>query len=329
MNGCDNFDDGRFCRQTADFPASFRYLNTVISGFNTDVSFADVVYHVQTEDKGLKSRLLVSLVYDGGTILASKRSSYDDLAAVEKLNENELSERLQKQHKLICAAVKAGRLNDLKRMSASENNKTVKAKRLVPAVAAEIPAYVPDIEAPKPIAVVELQKAVRYIAHDTDQDIFATPTVIDVEDLGIADLDLEIIEDVQIFDAVSVVEEEAVLAPESVAVVSELSGLERPANNKLSLELLGDTKFKGGDRRDVNIMVCRGTERKVISDAQIMIKVLGSSFRPLIFHAKTDRNGLAKVHLQLPHFHAGRAAVLLRAISCGEEIELRRIVTPA
>jgi hypothetical protein len=59
-----------------------------------------------------------------------------------------------------------------------------------------------------------------------------------------------------------------------------------------------------------------------------MLKVLGSSFRPVIFHAKTDANGLAKVHLQLPHFHAGRAALLVRAINGGEEIELRRIVTP-
>ena len=46
----------------------------MISGFNTDVEFGGVVYHVQTEDKGLKSRLFVSLVYDHGTILASKRT---------------------------------------------------------------------------------------------------------------------------------------------------------------------------------------------------------------------------------------------------------------
>ena len=145
---------------------------------------------------------------------------------------------------------------------------------------------------------------------------------------AISSLDLEIIEDGPIFDAVSVIEEDAILAPEAVNVVSELSGTERPTNNKLSLELLGESKFKGGDRTTVNIMVCRGTNRKVVNDAQIMIKVLGSSFRPLIFHAKTDQNGLAKVHLQLPHFQAGRAALLIRVISSGEELELRSIVTP-
>jgi hypothetical protein len=131
-----------------------------------------------------------------------------------------------------------------------------------------------------------------------------------------------------VFEAVEIIEEQETLPPEAVEVVSELSGQDRPSNTKLSLELLGETKFKGGDRSTVNIMVCRGTERKVVRDAQIMIKVLGSSFRPVIFHAKSDSNGLAKVHLQLPHFQAGRAALLVRAMSNGEEIELRRIVTP-
>ena len=286
----------------------------MISGFNTDVEFDNVVYHVQTEDKGLKSRLIVSLVYDRGTILASKRSSYDDLAN-GTFDEGELAERVQKQHKLICAAVKAGRLNDLKKMSAGDG----KPKPT------EAPVSVPSI-APRPIAVVELQKTIRYIPPETADELILTDE----------DLELEIIEESPIFDAVTVVDEipgeavleEAIVAPEAVAVVSELSGMERPTNTKLSIEVLGDTKFKGGDRRTVNIMVCRGSERKVINEAQIMVKVLGSSFRPLIFHAKTDNNGLAKVHLQLPHFEAGRAAVLFRAISSGEEIELRRIITP-
>jgi hypothetical protein len=44
--------------------------------------------------------------------------------------------------------------------------------------------------------------------------------------------------------------------------MSELSGRERPSNTKLSLEMLGETKFKGGDRHTVTLMICRGTERK-------------------------------------------------------------------
>lgn len=88
----------------------------MITGFNTDVEHEGVVYHVQTEDKGLETPVILSLVYVGGAILASKRSPYDDLL-VESFDAGALSERLNRQHKLICAAVSAGRIEDLKRLS--------------------------------------------------------------------------------------------------------------------------------------------------------------------------------------------------------------------
>jgi hypothetical protein len=89
----------------------------VITGYNTDVEHKGVVYHVQTEDKGLRTPVILSLVYTGGAILASKRSAYDDLIA-SGFEENVLVERLERQHKLICAAVHAGRIEELKRMGA-------------------------------------------------------------------------------------------------------------------------------------------------------------------------------------------------------------------
>ncbi|HEV8592544.1 MAG TPA: hypothetical protein VGQ55_10610, partial [Pyrinomonadaceae bacterium] len=81
------------------------------------------------------------------------------------------------------------------------------------------------------------------------------------------------------------------------------------------------------ERRTVSFMVLRGSERKVVDRAQIMVKIIGSSFRPLIFHASTDPNGIAKVNLQVPNFNAGRAAFLVRASSDGDEAEIRRAIT--
>jgi hypothetical protein len=91
----------------------------VITGYNTDVEFDGVVYHVQTEDKGLRTPLILSLVYVKGEILAAKRAPYDDLIA-GGFDEKILVQRLERQHKLICAAVHAGRIEDLKRMSGRE-----------------------------------------------------------------------------------------------------------------------------------------------------------------------------------------------------------------
>src|SRR2546430_2858806 len=59
--------------------------------------------------------MILTLLYVGGAILASKRTPYDDLVA-SGFNEDDLRKRLQRQHKLICAAVHAGRIEDLKRM---------------------------------------------------------------------------------------------------------------------------------------------------------------------------------------------------------------------
>jgi hypothetical protein len=87
----------------------------VITGYNTDVEHDGVVYHVQTEDKGFDRPIILSLVYTGGEILAAKRSPYEDLIA-SGFDEKVLAERLQRQHKLICAAINAGRIEDLKRM---------------------------------------------------------------------------------------------------------------------------------------------------------------------------------------------------------------------
>lgn len=87
----------------------------MITGYNTDVEHNGVVYHVQTEDKGVQTPIILSLVYTGGAILASKRSPYDDLIA-GGFDEKVLIERLERQHKLICAAVHAGRIEELKRM---------------------------------------------------------------------------------------------------------------------------------------------------------------------------------------------------------------------
>ena len=112
---------------TSTWPSLFFFLRTrprlqrhrLITGYNTDVQYDGVVYHVQTEDKGLRTPLILSLVYVGGEILAAKRAPYDDLIA-GGFDEKILVQRLERQHKLICAAVHAGRIEDLKRMSGRE-----------------------------------------------------------------------------------------------------------------------------------------------------------------------------------------------------------------
>ena len=56
----------------------------MITGYNTDVRHGEVVFHVQTEDKGVSNPYIESLVYVGGQVLASKRASYAEMIAEGK-----------------------------------------------------------------------------------------------------------------------------------------------------------------------------------------------------------------------------------------------------
>jgi hypothetical protein len=82
----------------------------VITGFNTDIKHNDKVYHIQTEDKGLQNPYIESLVYVGGEILASKKTSYAEQAKVG-VEEKWIAALMEQQHRTMIAAIKRGRLD--------------------------------------------------------------------------------------------------------------------------------------------------------------------------------------------------------------------------
>jgi hypothetical protein len=109
---------------------------------------------------------------------------------------------------------------------------------------------------------------------------------------------------------------------------AELGILDSGLHESLAVRLLEEQDFRGGERAALRVRVTSGgAVPGVVVGAEVMVKVLGSAFRPLIFHAKTDVNGMCLVHLQFPHFKTGRAAILIRAVFGNAEAELRRIVT--
>lgn len=297
----------------------------MITGFNTDVQFGGVTYHIQTEDKGLDTPIILSLVYDRGTILAAKRQPYDDL--IEKgFDERLLAERLTKQHKTICAAIKKGRIDELK--ARTEEKRNGKRTAPSPAVLSEVIEVVPTIvetvaQLPTPILpVVVTESNGVHGAHDLFEELAApipmpkAPVVFSKKPEN--HVSAPLIENATVLDLPEP------LPFEAVRVVSDLAGTERPDSNKLGLELIGDDSFFGGSKAYITVMVCRGSGRKVVAGAEVMVKLLGSSFRPLIFHSQTDKNGISTVGVQIPTFTSGRASILVRAINKGEEVEVRR-----
>lgn len=82
----------------------------MITGFNTDIKHNDKVYHVQTEDKGLQNPYIESLVYVGGEILASKKTSYAEQVK-GGIDEKFIGGLMEQQHRTMIAAIKRGRFD--------------------------------------------------------------------------------------------------------------------------------------------------------------------------------------------------------------------------
>src|SRR5688572_15559417 len=80
----------------------------MITGFNTDVKYQGVVYHVQTEDKGTANPLIETLIYKGGEILGSRRLPYADLVQ-GPADEATITRLMEDQHKAMLLEVKRGR----------------------------------------------------------------------------------------------------------------------------------------------------------------------------------------------------------------------------
>lgn len=81
----------------------------MITGFNTDIKHGNLVFHVQTEDKGAENPFVESLVYVGGEIVGSKKTPYDD--AVREGGLAAIQEMMETQHRKMIAAVQRGRFD--------------------------------------------------------------------------------------------------------------------------------------------------------------------------------------------------------------------------
>jgi hypothetical protein len=81
----------------------------VITGFNTDVKYRGVVYHVQTEDKGTANPMIETLIYKGGEILGSRRLPYANL--VTGGDEKAITKLMEDQHKAVMLDVKRGKFD--------------------------------------------------------------------------------------------------------------------------------------------------------------------------------------------------------------------------
>jgi len=287
----------------------------VITGFNTDIEHEGVIYHVQTEDKGLDTPIILSLVYAGGTILASKRSPYEDLIA-EGFSDEALADRLKRQHRLICAAIHSGRIDDLKRMTGRHKEAPVPEETV-----AEAPEEQDEVKASAP---VEEPFEIEY--WPMTQEWTPPPPREEepvVEEDSEAEQEFEFVDEPEASPEVSTPEE---LEPPPQEPVREVI-----LEDGLVITLLDDDEFYSGQRYTLRVLISDRVsgDEKPLANVVVSVKILGTTFRPLIYSLKTESDGVASVSTEIPQFTSGRAAVLVRAVTKEQAAELRRIIHPA
>jgi hypothetical protein len=69
-----------------------------VTGFNHNIKHKGKVYHVQTEDSGVSNPHLITHLFVGGNILATKKTSYADLTRSPNLAD-QVRELMEEQHK--------------------------------------------------------------------------------------------------------------------------------------------------------------------------------------------------------------------------------------
>jgi hypothetical protein len=131
----------------------------MVVGFNHNFRYKGEVYHIQTEDSGVRSPNIVTLLYQGGTILGSKKTSYADIAKVDNLDQV-VEELMKEQHKEMLRSLKAGEFDAVIERFQTTRNSPAPVSDIEPLSA---PAAVAKPAAPEPpplpVAVVPVAPA--------------------------------------------------------------------------------------------------------------------------------------------------------------------------
>ena len=82
----------------------------MVGGSNTNVRYRGRMFHVQTEDSGASNPKIITLLYEGGVILYSKKRSYEEIVESAEV-EDLVRDLMEVQHREMLKALKHGDLD--------------------------------------------------------------------------------------------------------------------------------------------------------------------------------------------------------------------------
>lgn len=83
----------------------------MVLGFNHNLVYKGETFHVQTEDSGVANPHIITLLYRGGVIISSKKTSYSDILKMDNLDVV-VEELMKEQHKDMMRRLKSGEFDE-------------------------------------------------------------------------------------------------------------------------------------------------------------------------------------------------------------------------
>jgi len=124
----------------------------MLVGYNHNIGYKGEVFHVQTEDSGINTPHIITLLYRGGNILASKKTSYADIVKMGNLSQV-VEELMKEQHKDMLRRLKNGEFDDKLGLEGVFETPSASDPETPPTPAPPVPhAPSPMVEAPPVIA---------------------------------------------------------------------------------------------------------------------------------------------------------------------------------
>lgn len=91
-----------------------------VTGFNHNIKHKGKVFHVQTEDSGINNPHIITHLFVGGNILASKKTSYADILSAESLSDV-VRELMEEQHKEMLRNLINGSYDNIENISETKH----------------------------------------------------------------------------------------------------------------------------------------------------------------------------------------------------------------
>ena len=295
----------------------------MIMGFNTDVRHEGHVYHVQSEDRGKDNPILESLVYIGGTVVAKKLTPYPE-PLKEGASEDKLASLLKRQHQVIIAAIKAGRIEELirhsvKQQAKKEAQQKQSTERLTSPPPADlvdtvdrinIPARKHAIPSPKQLNADDAAGPVSPAASGSLKP--ARPSGRSVSGVKVGSPSSSSRGDTAGLNLDQVLEDYA----------------KRGAGQaRLDVRVLTPGVFTAGSGIGLRVQVTHDATPDF--DATVTVKIIGTAFKPQVFIGRVGGDGVASFNLTLPSFTTGTAAIVIEAQSGIGRGELKNLIRRA